>query len=312
MVPDHAGADRDHRQSIPVGRIAQVEDAVDAAGDLRRRQGHEQGDSHRREREEPAVPQNQQQTGAGAGADPCTARQRDDECGGERRKCGDRPGAVACLEQEAGQAGADEQHQHARVGHVVPQRAARSPAEMVVVEEAVLDDADRRGRHAGGQGRADDRPGALAVGETVDDRHDQKQQDLSGFDEAGHGREGERHAREERPGGVRRQRREERRGPGADGVRRAGRDPEADQHCEEDLRDRYGERQGEDEEQQDRPAGGVPQRGRGRRRAGRGHRRCASRPPRQVSLIASSRSITGMSSLIGKTRRHLPHRSPAP
>ena len=108
-------------------------------------------------------------------------------------------------EHEPRRRDADDQHQRARVGHVVTERAARPLAEAVVVQHAVLDDAvDRRGS-ADGDDDVDHRRGALAAREVVDGRDDQEEQELLVVDEAVQGVDRE-DRREQRDPGVGEQR----------------------------------------------------------------------------------------------------------
>ena len=67
-------------------------------------------------------------------------RQRDQQ----RRHDQRRPDAIVRGEHDARGGGARDQHQQARVGHVVPEHALRPPAEVVELEDRVLDDAEHR------------------------------------------------------------------------------------------------------------------------------------------------------------------------
>ena len=74
-----------------------------------------------------------------------------DERDDERRHDQRRPDPIARPEDQARRGGAEHQHQRARVGHVVRERALGPLPQAVVVQHAVLNDAE------GGAGRADGR-----------------------------------------------------------------------------------------------------------------------------------------------------------
>ena len=94
------------------------------------------------DREQPEVLQREQQRGRGAHADGRAAREGQRDRHGQRRHDERRPGAFAAPEQHARERDADHEHQQPRVGHVVAERALRPLAEVVVVQDAVLDDAE--------------------------------------------------------------------------------------------------------------------------------------------------------------------------
>ena len=69
------------------------------------------------------------------------AREREAENDEQSRHHQRRPDAIA-REQNSRGGGARDEHQHARVGHVVAERALRPAAEIVELQHAELEDAD--------------------------------------------------------------------------------------------------------------------------------------------------------------------------
>ena len=118
------------------------------------------------------------------GADPRVAGERDregDQHGGHDQR---RPEAIAVAEQQAGAARAGDEHQHARIGHVVRQRAVGAFAEIVVLKEAVLGDADQRDDRADADDDGAEAERHPASCETIDNGNDQKQHELFAVDQA--------------------------------------------------------------------------------------------------------------------------------
>ncbi len=140
-------------------------------------------------------------------------------------------------EEHARQRGADDQHQQPRVGHVVAERALRTLAQVVVVQDAVLDDADGRARRRARHDDRHHRRGPLAGHEAVDERHDQEQHHLLVGKQADErrGREGRRH---QRGHDVEHERPEEARRGEPLAAHRQERDPADERDGQQDLRDR--------------------------------------------------------------------------
>ena len=185
--------------------ILQREDRRVAIGDRRRRQQEEERRDDRQQGEQAAVLEQQQQRGRGAGADPGVAREAERHGDGERRNDERRPQAIAFAEQHAGERRADDEHQQARVRHVVAERALRPPSEVVVVQDAELHDADD-GAHGGERDdHRDHRRRVRAGREAVDQRHEQEQHHLLVGHQA-RARVGRERGRDERDGGVQRER----------------------------------------------------------------------------------------------------------
>ncbi len=215
---DHVGADAgerviaddglarfEHGQAVPVGRVVPVEHRVDAVGDRRRCGRDEHRHDNRQETDEAPILQQEQGAHPRRHADPGAAGEGQAQSGDQRRHDQRRPHAVARVEEQPGHGGADDQHQGARVGHPVGQRALRPPAEVVVVEHAVLDDADQGAGRPDRQRDGGQRSRARAPAELVDHGHEQEEHELLGVGHA--------------DGGVARQRRRQQRERGIGGQR---------------------------------------------------------------------------------------------
>ena len=151
---------------------------------------------------------------AGEDADPGAAREGEAERHDDGRHHQRRPDPIALIEEQPRHAAADDQHQRARVGHPVRERALRPAAEVVVVEQAVLHHADEG---AGGADRERDggqRAGARAAREREHHRHEQEEHQLLGVGDA-HRRIARHPGRQQRPQRVD----HERPGDGRDGQR---------------------------------------------------------------------------------------------
>jgi hypothetical protein len=145
-------------------------------------------DEHRRRdrqhADETAVLQEEEHADAGKDADPGAAREGEAERhdnGRHHQRC---PCPIALIEEQPCHAAADHQHQRARVGHPVRERALRPPAEVVVVEQAVLHHADEGAGGAEGQRNGGQRAGARAAREREHHRHEQEEHQLLGVGDA--------------------------------------------------------------------------------------------------------------------------------
>jgi len=171
----------------------------------------EQGADDWQDREQPEILQDEEQRDGQHNAHPRAAGERERDGDGECRHDHGRPRAVPDVEEQPRHRRADHQHQQTRVGHVVPERALRPLAEMVVVEHPVLHDAQDRAGSADGDDDVEDRQRAVPARQLVDRRHQQEQDELLGVDEARAGIRRERR-RHQRPRRVHHQRPEEPRG----------------------------------------------------------------------------------------------------
>ncbi len=144
MIADHFTAIPQHRHAVAIGRRRWVEDRVDARAHAGRGGDHEERQADRHQPEQALVLQRQQHSDADSRTDPRVAGQRDRQRHEHRRHHQRRPQAIAVAEQQARAARARDEHQHARIGHVVRQRAVGAFAEIVVLEQAALGDADQR------------------------------------------------------------------------------------------------------------------------------------------------------------------------
>ena len=160
-APDHVGADAGQRvvldhgdagfsiaTTVAVGRVVHVDDRVHAVGARRAataRAPRPRGSAAARAGRRAAAGSMPRRRGA----DPGAARERQSQRDDQRRQHRP-PTAIAGVEEQPRQAGADDQHQRTGVRHPVRQRALQPPPEVVVVEDAVLDDADERARGADG------------------------------------------------------------------------------------------------------------------------------------------------------------------
>ncbi len=99
---------------------------------------------------------------------------------------------LAFAEQQTRKRGADNEHQQARIRHVVAERALRPPAEVVVVKDRVLKDPVRGADGAERQDDGDHRFGAPGVEQAIRHRHQGKQDELLAVDETRPGLRGQR------------------------------------------------------------------------------------------------------------------------
>ena len=148
MVLDHEHALPQHGDAVAIRRILQREDGRVAVGDRRGREQDEHRRDNRQQGQQAAVLEKQQQRGRRARPDAGVAREAERHGNRERRDDERGPHPVAPAKQHAGQRGADDEHQQARVRHVVSERSLRPASQVVVVEHAELHDA-----HDGAGGR---------------------------------------------------------------------------------------------------------------------------------------------------------------
>ena len=174
-----------HRDPIAPRRVVGIEDrskrCVTAPGSAQEEDAATIGSSH----DQPEVLQRQQHRGRGArtdrGAPPEAEERRRPSSAGMTSSAHSRSRPA---EEDARERGADDEHQQARVGHVVAERAARPVRQVVVAEERVLDDADRGAGRADRHDDGDERLAARSRREAVDERNDQEEHELLGVDEA--------------------------------------------------------------------------------------------------------------------------------
>ena len=145
MRANHVLAFAQHGEPIAIGRIAADRTIeMNRCRDPARRGRKEDRGDDRKHREQPEVFQRQQQRRCGARADRRIPGEGQRDGDGERRHDERGPRPIALAEQDARQGDADDQHQQSGVGHAVAERALRPLAELVVVQDAVLEDAERR------------------------------------------------------------------------------------------------------------------------------------------------------------------------
>jgi hypothetical protein len=225
-----------HRDAIDAGQVLlRIQDRACAIEHALRCEEHRADGDDRNQGEQAQVLAEQQQRHADGDADPGAARQRQAERDEQRRHHERGPQASRRSIEQPRRRGADDEHQRARVGHPVRQRARRPAAEAVEVEHRVLDDADKGAGGADRQHDAQHGIGARAAREFVGDRHQHQQHQLLAIGEADLriDREARGHQRQR---GIRDERPEKCRGFEAFASRDVGHQPGQRRDGEQDLR----------------------------------------------------------------------------
>ena len=144
------------------------------------------GGDDRQHRQQPEILQSEEQQRRGrARADRGAAREGHDDRDRERRHDGGGPDAIVlAAEEDARQGHAEHEHQQPRVRHVVPERALRALAQVVVVQDRVLKNAERRAGRGKRQNHRRHRHRTVAGREAVHERDDQQQHELLAFEQA--------------------------------------------------------------------------------------------------------------------------------
>ena len=186
VVLDDAQARLHHRDAVDVRRILQTLKVEYSRGrEIRRGQRIEQrGKTTGSSAEQPEVAHQEEHADAHARADPRVAAEGEAERDDERRHHERGPRPVVLGEHDARDRRARDEHQLPRVRHVQPERALRPPSEVVVLEDAELDDADDGADRADGDDDVDRGKARRPRQQPVADRHDEEQQQLLAVEEA--------------------------------------------------------------------------------------------------------------------------------
>ena len=148
MIPHHVLAFEQHGDAVAPRRILRVEHRHQPLRDGRSGRGKRNGADDRQDREQPEVLDHQQHRRRSARADPGHARRGQCDRQEQRRHHERRPRLLAGSKSSFASGDADDQHQQTRIGHVVTERALRTLIQLIVVEQAVLKDAEGGGRRA--------------------------------------------------------------------------------------------------------------------------------------------------------------------